>query len=91
MRGRKKRHPDDAPVQIVFRVPASLHVALQEAMDLLNVDMSNLLRMMISEHIGEYIARGKKGKERLAQPQKTLIEQQISTPLGPAERCIDLE
>jgi len=34
---------------------------LQEAMTLLHIDMANLVRMMISEHVGEYIARGRKG------------------------------
>lgn len=50
-------------VQIVFRATAAQHEALLEATELLGVDLSNLLRLMISEHVGEYIARGKKGEE----------------------------
>ena len=75
MARKKKNVPSDDPlVQIVHRVPTSHHKALQEAMGLLKVDMSNLLRMMISEHVGEYIARGKKGAESLSKARAMPIE-----------------
>src|SRR5438105_1360401 len=60
-----KKKKDDELVQIVFRVPRRLHQTLRESARLLNLDMSHLLRFMLTEHVAEYWARGNKCEEEL--------------------------
>jgi hypothetical protein len=62
---KKKIQPEQPSVQIVFRVPADLHEALQTAATSLTLDMSNLLRLMITEHVAEYIKRGEQAADDL--------------------------
>jgi hypothetical protein len=64
----RKKQPSEAPaVQVVFRVPQVLHDALTTAAAGLSVDLSNLLRMMIAEHVAEYIERGRRAAAALGQ------------------------
>jgi hypothetical protein len=64
----RKKQPSEAPaVQVVFRVPQDLHDALTTAAAGLSVDLSNLLRMMIAEHVAEYIERGRRAAAALGQ------------------------
>jgi hypothetical protein len=65
---KKKQQPDAVPAaQVVFRLPQNLHDALQLAAAGLGLDLSNLLRMMIAEHVPEYIERGRRAAAALAQ------------------------
>jgi hypothetical protein len=66
-----KKPRKDPLVPVVFRVPTTMYDTIQEAVSLLKIDTSGLIRMMIAEHIGEYIARGRKGAESLAQARNT--------------------
>jgi hypothetical protein len=84
----KKPHPDDPLTQFTFKIPLSLYGALQEAGKLLRLDLSNLLRMIIAEHISEYFLRGKKAAEALEQA-KTGVPG-ISPKDEPNVRGIDL-
>jgi hypothetical protein len=63
----KKQLDVVASVQVVVRLPGSLHNALQAAAVGLGLDMSNLLRLVLSEHIGEYVTRGRKAAAALEQ------------------------
>jgi len=54
-------------VQIVFRISRDQHAALQAAAAGLGLDLSNLLRMMILEHVPEYVERGKRAAALLEQ------------------------
>jgi hypothetical protein len=64
----KKKQPGEAEtLQIVFRVPKELHNALQTAGAGLGLDLSNLLRMLIAEHVAEYIERGRRAAAALEQ------------------------
>ena len=63
----KKQLDVVASVQVVFRLPGGLHAALQAAAVGLGVDLSNLLRMLIAEHVAEYIERGRKAAAALEQ------------------------
>ncbi len=56
---RKKLSGETPGVQIVFRVPQNLRDALGIAADGLNLDLSSLLRLLIAEHLPEYIERAK--------------------------------
>jgi hypothetical protein len=92
-RNKKNAPTDDPPIAIMLRLPAGLHGAVHEAAQLLHIDMSNLLRMMISEHIGDYITRGKKGVESLAkarQPSAQTSEKEFSDPIERGDRGLDL-
>jgi hypothetical protein len=63
----KKKQSGETAVQVVFRVPQSLHEAVQAAAQGLGLDLSNLLRMVLSEHVAEYIERGKRAAAALEQ------------------------
>jgi hypothetical protein len=64
----KKKQPSEVPsLQVVFRVPQELRDALQAAAAGLDIDLSNLLRMMLREHVAEYIERGKRAAAALEQ------------------------
>jgi hypothetical protein len=64
---KKKQLDVVASMQIVFRVPETLYAALQAAAAGLGVDLSNLLRMLIAENIGQYVERGRKAAAALEQ------------------------
>jgi hypothetical protein len=64
----KKAHSGQVEaIQVVFRMPKDLHTAVQTAAAGLGLDLSNLLRMMIAEHIPEYIDRGRRAAAALEQ------------------------
>jgi hypothetical protein len=63
----RKKQSGETAVQVVFRVPQSLHDAVQAAAQGLGLDLSNLLRMMLAEHVAEYIERGKRAAAALEQ------------------------
>src|SRR5436190_15297317 len=71
----KKGPKGTPPAPIIVRVPPSMYEAIQEGMALLNCDMANLLRMMISEQSGAYIARGKKGAKESARAREATPEE----------------
>jgi len=76
----QKKGPTAIPArQVVFRIPADLHDALQTAATGLGIDLSNLLRMMIAEHVPEYIARGRKAASALEQARAN-VQQGVSIP-----------
>jgi len=64
---RKKQSGELSVVQIVFRITRDLHDALLTAAAGLGLDLSNLLRMMVAEHVAEYIDRGKRAAVALEQ------------------------
>ena len=64
---RKKQSGEPPAVQIVFRLTRDLHDALLAAAAGLGLDLSNLLRMMIAEHVGAYLERGKRAAVALEQ------------------------
>ena len=64
---RKKKSSELPVVQIVFRITRDLHDALLTAAAGLGLDLSNLLRMMVAEHVAEYIDRAKRAAVGLAQ------------------------
>src|SRR5262245_12740899 len=66
---KKKRLDEDQAVQVVFRVPRVLHDALQAAAAGLGLDLSNLLRMMVAEHVAEYVERGSRAAAALGRAQ----------------------
>jgi hypothetical protein len=75
----RKKQPDEVPpVQIVFRVSRDLHEALLTAGAGLGLDMSNLLRMILAEHVAEYIQRAKKAVA--AREQARAYPQQAPAP-----------
>jgi hypothetical protein len=85
---RKKLSGDTPGVQIVFRVPREQHDALQTAAAGLSLDMSSLLRMMIAEHVAEYVDRATRataalGQARAALPQHAAPENLQETGSGP--------
>jgi len=97
----KKKGPTAIPaMQVVFRIPADLHDALQTAATGLGIDLSNLLRMMIAEHVPEYIARGRKAASALEQARAAVqqgdsiaepareADQKVSLPSGGQKRSI---
>jgi len=87
----KKKPGEDPLVQFTFKIPTSLYGALQEAGRLLHLDLSNLLRMIVGEHIGEYIVRGKAAAEQLAQARaRKGPEASSKDRVGPNPRSIDL-
>ena len=78
---KKKRLDEDQAVQVVFRVPRGFHDALQAAAAGLGLDLSNLLRMMVAEHVAEYVERGRRAaaaleEARLAASPAAAAEQQ---------------
>ena len=76
---KKKRLDEVQAVQVVFRVPRGFHDALQAAAAGLGLDLSNLLRMMVAEHVAEYVERGSRAAAALGRVQ-------LSTqPAAPAE------
>lgn len=92
MRKKRQHAPDEDPlVQVVFKVHASQHVALQEAGTMLKIDMSSLLRMMIAEHVGEYIARGKRATESMARARNQAATKMPPVPQLEQERVVDLK
>jgi hypothetical protein len=66
---KKKRLDEVQAVQVVFRVPRALHDALQAAAAGLGLDLSNLLRMMVAEHVAEYVERGSRAAAALGRVQ----------------------
>ena len=64
---RKKKSSELPVVQIVFRITRDLHDALLTAAAGLGLDTSNLLRMMVAEHVAAYIERGKRAAVALEQ------------------------
>src|SRR5262249_14222892 len=64
---RKKKSGELPVVQIVFRITRDLHAALLTAAAGLGLDTSNLLRMMVAEHVAAYIERGKRAAVALEQ------------------------
>jgi hypothetical protein len=64
---KKPSQSDEVPaVQLAVRVPKALFDALQAAAAGLNVDLSNLVRLALSEHVGEYVERGRRVAAALA-------------------------
>lgn len=59
---RKTKPTPEQSKQVAFRLPQSLVDRLEAAGDLLGLDMSNLLRMMIIEKLPEYEDRGRKAR-----------------------------
>src|SRR5262249_53758208 len=64
---RKKKSGELPVVQVVFRITRDLHDALLTAAAGLGLDTSNLLRMMVAEHVAAYIERGKRAAVALEQ------------------------
>jgi hypothetical protein len=52
------------------------------AAEALGLDISNLLRMMIAEHIGEYVERGKKARAMLKLARK--LAHPAKPPVSPS-------
>ena len=72
----KKKGSTAVPaMQVVFRIPADLHDALQTAASGLGIDLSNLLRMMIAEHVPEYIGRGRRAANRASEQARAKVQQ----------------
>ena len=76
---KKKRLDEVQAVQVVFRVPRALHDALQAAAAGLGLDLSNLLRMMVAEHVAEYVERGRRAAAALGEARRS------AQPAAPAE------
>ena len=76
---KKKRLDEDQAVQVVFRVPRGFHDALQAAAAGLGLDLSNLLRMMVAEHVAEYVERGRRAAAALGEARRS------AQPAAPAE------
>jgi hypothetical protein len=64
---KKKQAQEIASEQVVFRLGQPLRAAVLMAAQGLGLDLSNLLRMMIAEHVAEYIGRGKRAAAALEQ------------------------
>jgi hypothetical protein len=64
---KKKQAQEIASEQIVFRLAQPLYEAVLLAAQGLGLDLSNLLRMLIAEHVAEYIERGKRAAAALEQ------------------------
>ena len=76
---KKKRLDEVQAVQVVFRVPRGFHDALQAAAAGLGLDLSNLLRMMVAEHVAEYVERGRRAAAALGEARRS------AQPAAPAE------
>ena len=77
-------------VQVAVKVSASQHEALVEACKMLQIDMSNLLRLMISQHVGEYIAMGRRGVQDLEQARRRQPSKPLLTDAEANDRNLDL-
>jgi hypothetical protein len=64
---RKKQSAEVSAVQVVFRVPRDLHDALLTAASGLGLDLSNLLRLVLTERLPEYLERGRQAAAALEQ------------------------
>lgn len=66
----RKKNPNIGPktMQLVVRVSDQLNVDLRTASEGLGVDVSNLVRMILTEHVSEYLERGSRAKKRLQDP-----------------------
>jgi hypothetical protein len=85
---KKQRGGDEAPaVQVVFRLPQNLHDALQAAAAGLGLDLSNLLRMMIAEHVPEYVERGRRAASALEQLGLQARQVSPAAEQGPAAKA----
>src|SRR5262249_10343264 len=61
--GRKKvSGTDEESRTIQVRIPEGLHERLAEAARLLALDLSSLVRVILVEHVSEYLERGRKAK-----------------------------
>ncbi len=54
-----------APLQLVVRVSHELDQTLRKAADGLEIDLSALVRMILVEHVGEYIRRGTAARKKV--------------------------
>src|SRR5262249_20289622 len=100
---RKKQSGELSVVQIVFRITRDLHDALLTASAGLGLDLSNLLRMMVAEHVAEYIDRGKRAAVALEQARAEVREapetaeraaegaRQARVPAGRQRRTIHID
>lgn len=67
--------------QLVVRITEPLDLDLRCASDLLGVDMSNLVRMILTEHTPDYLKRGFDAKKR-SEAARSLIATGESPPAG---------
>jgi len=65
---KKGDKPKTRSPQLVVRIPDLLEKDLLSAADGLGVDLSNLVRMILTEHVGEYSERGRIARERRKSP-----------------------
>lgn len=68
-----------APPQLVVRISEDLDRNLRKAADGLELDLSGVVRMILSEHVAEYIRRGIKSRKAV---QKALAEAATSQEEG---------
>jgi hypothetical protein len=88
---KKKVSRENSLVQVTFKASVSQYEAMYEACQMLHIDMSSLLRIMISQHVGEYIAMGKKGNQDLEQARSKQSSEPLSSPHDTkVERGLDL-
>lgn len=75
------RKKDDKPArgspQLVVRLSAQLDKDLRAAAGGLDLDVSNMVRMLLTEHLGDYIRRGVRARKELREARA-----EPSTPEG---------
>ncbi len=62
---RKPGYERTSQPQLVVRIPDQLDETLRQIVDLLGVDLSGLVRMILTEHAAEYVERGLAARNRL--------------------------
>jgi len=67
--------------QLLFRVPPDIHQTIMWSADALGLDVSNFLRLVIAEHIPEYVERGKKIRAAIKAARKLI--QPAKPPVSP--------
>ncbi len=91
-----------AAPQLVVRVSRELDGDLRAAAAALDIDVSNLVRMVLTEHLGEYIERGVLARKKLREARAKLAgpgagvpapaeatSNRPALPKGPFKRAID--
>jgi len=78
--------------QLVVRIPEQLDETLRQVVDLLGIDMSGLVRMILTEHAAEYVERGLAARDRLRAAKEKLAGPTVPTGqrVIQHERRIDL-
>ena len=78
-------------MQLVVRLNPQLDADVRAAAGGLGIDVSNLVRMVLTEHIAEYIGRGLSARKRV-----TVAREKVPSPSEPGDseiptRTLDLE